>query len=67
MTKVRNSSDPKRDSARSIVNGLKPGDRVKLNEGGYEIIVGMPSDAPDEPHDETEVDDSAVNSRAWFE
>ena len=62
MTKVRNSSDPKR-----IVDDLKPGDRIKLNKGGYEIIVGMPSDAPDETYDDIEVDDSIVYSRLWFE
>ena len=65
---------------KAVIDGLKPGDRVMLNEGGYEIIVGMPSDAPDPPPHRTidqiieeegiEVDDSEPTSeifRRWFE
>ena len=67
ITKATNSSNPKRDVARSIVNGLKPGDRVYINEGDYEITVGMPSDIPDELTDEIKGDGSVYDPGAWFE
>ncbi len=62
-----NSSDPKCDWVRSMVDSLKPGDRIHLIQGGYEITVGMPSDKPDEPHSETKGNSSVADPGAWFE
>ena len=36
------------EEIRLLLDSLQPGDRIRLKRDGYEIIVGMPSDLPED-------------------